>query len=202
MAWVEATIGWSQGTAVPGSTPLLEGSIPSYPWPCHLLDFKPYHTYHVTMEKRFWSKVNVLSEDECWEWTAGRFDAGYGAFYINGQNRGAHRISFEIANGPIEDDIFICHICDNPPCVNPNHLFAGTPTDNVLDMIGKGRQVKYYSEQTHCIRGHKYEDGSYWIRVKKNGDESRVCKACDKIRGEKMRAKRRAETIDPVITYN
>ena len=135
----------------------------------------------------FWDRVLVLGEDDCWEWQHGRFDTGYGAFYLNGQNRGAHRLSYEYSHGDINDSkLFVCHSCDNPPCVNPNHLFLGTSKVNVNDMHNKGRDVKYYAEREECSNGHKYELDSYFIRVR-DGLESRVCRECDRQRGEKYR---------------
>lgn len=96
--------------------------------------------------KRFWSKVNILDQNQCWEWIAGRGrTVTYGIFCIapsrnNRRNIGAHRISFIIHNKcNILDNIQVCHTCDNPICVNPNHLFLGTALDNVLDKMLKGR---------------------------------------------------------------
>lgn len=91
----------------------------------------------MTPEERFWAKVR--RSEGCWEWTGARQPTGYGHFGVNGRTVGAHRFSFELANGPIPAGVYICHSCDNPPCVNPAHLFIGSPTDNVGDMSAKGR---------------------------------------------------------------
>ena len=88
---------------------------------------------------RFWKKVDTSGD--CWEWTAAKDPAGYGRFAINGENGRAHRISWELSVGPIPTKMCICHACDNPGCVNPDHLFLGTYSDNMKDMWGKGRHT-------------------------------------------------------------
>ena len=97
-----------------------------------------------SVEDRFWAKVDKTGD--CWLWTASVFREryGYGKFQA-GENRAntrvvyAHRYSWELVNGPVPDGLFVCHHCDNPPCVNPAHLFVGTHQDNVDDMMSKGR---------------------------------------------------------------
>lgn len=90
---------------------------------------------------RFWSKVNKSCQNGCWEWTASTVQ-GYGQFGAGGRgvrNVRAHRFSWQLSNGPIPPGMDICHRCDNPPCVNPDHLFVGTRRDNIQDMIAKSR---------------------------------------------------------------
>lgn len=91
--------------------------------------------------ERFWSKVDCGDPDECWNWKAG-VRSGYGEFWIDGRNVGAHVYSYTIEHGEVPDGFVVCHKCDNPRCVNPNHLFTGTYSDNTQDMISKGRLVR------------------------------------------------------------
>jgi hypothetical protein len=95
--------------------------------------------------ERFWSKVDVRDPDECWEWQAARVRQGYGRFWIGGHegwNIRAHRFAYELVIGEIPWGLDVCHSCDNPPCVNPAHLWVGTKKDNALDMVRKGRAWK------------------------------------------------------------
>lgn len=97
---------------------------------------------------RFWVKVNKAGPTpehcpelgSCWEWRASRTKWGYGHFYVRGKDLGAHRASWVIAMGAIPQGLCICHHCDNPPCVNPAHLFLGTHKTNAEDKYRKGRQ--------------------------------------------------------------
>lgn len=84
---------------------------------------------------RFWSKVDRSAD--CWLWTGARTPTGYGA--LHGQERLAPRMAWTLSVGPIPMGLQVLHRCDNPPCVNPDHLWLGTQQDNMADMIAKGR---------------------------------------------------------------
>lgn len=93
---------------------------------------------------RFWAQTNKREPNQCWLWVGATDNDGYGR--MGGGGRGkhlrAHRVSWELHNGKINKGKFILHKCDNPTCVNPKHLFVGTPKDNSEDMVTKKRQAK------------------------------------------------------------
>lgn len=98
-------------------------------------------------QERFWAKVDRRGSDECWEWQGTRHDAyGYGVFHRSDGSTRAHRIAYELTSGPVPDGLLVCHHCDNPPCVNPAHLFLGTSTDNNRDRDAKGRAASTVGE--------------------------------------------------------
>lgn len=89
---------------------------------------------------RFWSKV--IKTKACWEWQAGKCSYGYGRFKLEGRYVGAHRYSYVIHYGELPKGLLVMHSCDNPSCVNPNHLSLGTNKDNMDDKVNKGRQSR------------------------------------------------------------
>lgn len=104
------------------------------------------------LAERFWEKV--LKTDTCWVWTAAKYPNGYGVIGVGKKPSGdsimkaAHRLSWELANGPIPDGLWVLHKCDNRPCVRPDHLFLGTAHDNNQDTWDKKRRRFVPREQT------------------------------------------------------
>jgi hypothetical protein len=94
----------------------------------------------VPVEERFWPKVDMRGDDECWPWLGYRDRRGYGKIRPKQSNSTkAHRVAWMLRYGSIPDGLCVLHHCDNPPCCNPHHLFLGTHLDNVADRHAKGR---------------------------------------------------------------
>lgn len=90
-----------------------------------------------------WARADLSGgPTACWPWMAGKNDNGYGRLRFKGRTTYAHRAAYELAVGVIPEGMFVCHTCDNPPCVNPGHLFVGTALDNNRDRIAKGRTAR------------------------------------------------------------
>lgn len=138
-------------------------------------------------EEQFWKHVNKNGpycerlKSYCWVWSG--WSSGYGQIRIYGKlfvgNRiiMAHRFSWTLHNGDIPYGLLVCHQCDNPSCVRPDHLFVGTQKDNMRDCRDKGRLVTYgNSKRTCCKHGHEYTVES--TRIDRLGH--RHCRICTK----------------------
>lgn len=90
------------------------------------------------------------NKTRCIEWQKGRHPAGYGIIRFRNNDWSTHRVSWVLNNGEIPTGLHVCHQCDNPPCINPDHLFLGTMADNMRDMANKGRAKR--GEQHHWVK--------------------------------------------------
>lgn len=102
---------------------------------------KPMPTLTETQTKRFWAKVSNRDGEGCWVWTGKTGHNGYGELFIRNSKFRAHRLAYSMERGPVPVDHLVCHRCDNPLCVRPDHLFLGTNQDNIRDCMAKGRRV-------------------------------------------------------------
>ena len=117
------------------------------------------HNVHPSIEDRFWGYVEKT--ETCWLWRGSRTPEGYGQFSLGGRHDRkriqAHRWAYKQLKGPIPEHLFVCHRCDIPACVRPDHLFLGTQADNIRDMINKNRHgwVTHPERMAHVLRVRK-----------------------------------------------
>jgi hypothetical protein len=126
--------------------------------------------------ERFWAKVDMAAGlFGCWPWMAARIPKGYGHIHVSGRGMvKAPRLVLEAVLGrPLLPGEQACHHCDNPPCVNPMHLYAGSASDNARDMVARGRIPPQMRRRERCRRGHELVDDNIWI-----GSGARRCKTC------------------------
>ena len=137
--------------------------------------------------EEFWQRTK--RRGDCIEWTGSFRPNGYGRFGENRKVFSAHRRAYEIARGPIPSEMYVCHTCDNKACVNPEHLFLGTPTDNVHDMMQKGRARLIGRPRlgtAHCPHGHAFDSANTYF----HGNGYRHCRKCVAAAGVRARARR------------
>ena len=121
--------------------------------------------------------------NDCIVFQGAKNKKGYGCVNVNGKMKKAHRVAWEAVHGPIPKGLFVCHRCDNPACVNVEHLFLGTNADNMRDCKEKGRIASRKNgrnacaQKTHCPHGHEYKPEN--TRINKRG--CRECKACKSV---------------------
>jgi hypothetical protein len=152
-----------------------------------------------SIAENFWDNVTIGGVGDCWEWLRYTNVDGYGRLRWNEKYIGAHRVAWEKANGPIPGGMHVLHRCDNPPCVNPSHLFLGTNKDNMDDRDSKGRlnnkagiagAAAKKRAITHCPKGHLYDGENTYVN--KRGQRS--CRLCrhEWVKENRMRKKENA----------
>lgn len=127
-----------------------------------------------------------IADDGCWNWT-GATSRGYGQITFGGKHQTAHRFVFNSFVEQIKDGMWVLHHCDNRLCVNPRHLYQGTPIDNRADMLNRKRWSHPWAKRTHCTKGHEYMVSGFSIAK----DGSRVCLICQRDHKRNQRAARK-----------
>jgi hypothetical protein len=141
----------------------------------------------MTLLERFEARVSPEPMSGCWLWTGAMSRSGYGTICLDGKACQAHRAAWTLLKGPIPSGLNVCHRCDNKPCVNPDHLFIGTVTDNNRDTARKGRH--WLQKRPHltnlarrgermptCLRGHPRTPENIIAEKGGTGSSCRICK--------------------------
>ena len=136
--------------------------------------------------ENFYKYVNPEPNTGCWLWSGYTMPNGYGHFSIGTKSHLAHRISFLYFKEDPQD-LEVCHKCDNPYCVNPDHLFKGTRQDNVNDMLSKNRQRGQFQRKKICKRGHLKDDENTYQYKNHFG-----CKKCRALINKLIKDKKKA----------
>lgn len=139
-------------------------------------------------ESQFWAYIPFGNSSECWNWSGPLDGAGYGSFTSGYKRVGAHRYMLFRMRGYLLPHEYACHSCDNPRCVNPAHLFAGTASDNNRDMSAKGRARG--QALSHCAHGHPYDEKNTYFRAGKVS--GRQCRTCNNLAVKRAKMRRKA----------
>lgn len=130
----------------------------------------------MSLEEKFWEKVDKKGEDECWNWKGALNKDRYGQFNYKGKPKLSHIVSYILVHGNVPKGLFILHKCNNPSCVNPKHLYIGTQADNMKQMVKDGRSLygeknpnsKLNWEIVNKIRAEYVNDRNITIRKLSN----------------------------------
>jgi len=146
------------------------------------------------LRELFLEDVLVDGETACWLWKGRLTWQGYGQTSLLGGARMAHRVAYALFTGEIPDGAHVCHQCDNPPCVNPSHLWLGSHTDNMHDKLVKGRHRAGHNTGnnpfTHCPQGHEYSAANTYLYHGR-----RYCRTCHKQYAQNYQARDASPTL-------
>lgn len=148
-----------------------------------------------SVEDRFNSNVDCSGgHDACWPWLGTTDGRGRGQFWIDGKRHRAPRIAWALRYGrPFSVELLACHTCDNPNCVNPDHIFPGTMSENILDAVAKGRHKAnphasgWQADKMECKRGHPFTPEN----TKINSHGNRTCRICQRMHDADYRERKR-----------
>lgn len=128
-----------------------------------------------TTEQRFQKRLGPANDNGCIEWTGAKNKDGYGTFWFDKKNSLAHRYALQKKLGrQLESGEHACHTCDNPPCVNEDHLYAGSQADNMRDSVDRKRHKN--ATLTHCRKNHEFTDDNTYV----DSDGKRHCRTCNR----------------------
>ena len=146
---------------------------------------------------KFWERVKKT--DDCWFWTGGLNNYGYGLLSVSDRRELSHRLSWTMHFGPIPQGLCVLHHCDVPACVNPSHLFLGDNLDNIRDRHSKGRtvirpaiisRILRQLARSACRNGHVFSTDNTYIRP---GEGCRICMTCQRTYQARYRERQRAK---------
>lgn len=133
--------------------------------------------YHDRLINKLYKNIIYFDRNKCWEWSGSCSPFGYARCNIKLDGIKFYRVSrlvYYLMNRNISDHIHICHSCDNPKCINPDHLYGGTRNDNMRDMVQRKRHANL--KKTHCPHGHIYDE-----KNTRYVGSNRRCRSCDRI---------------------
>lgn len=133
---------------------------------------------NLDIKTRLLRSILIDDSSQCWNWIRGKDKNGYGKIHYQCTHWRAHRLMFHIYKAPLNKYEIICHSCDNPSCINPDHLFLGDPLINMQDKVKKGRLKNQNMNKTHCKNGHEFFAENIVWRKTPIGTPSRSCKIC------------------------
>lgn len=145
------------------------------------------------LQDRFWTKVDIVRNDECWNWTATLTGNGYGQFNVEGRPFKSHRVAYELSVGSIPEGKVLDHLCRNRACVNPAHLEPVTQRQNILrgDLeVSRQAVIRYWRERTHCKNNHELTAENVYAAPGR--PNSRACRACRREATRRSEQKRKA----------
>jgi len=151
----------------------------------------------VAEKKRFYAKIDTTGT--CWEWHGSMAPNGYGQFYREkGKSRQAHRIAWEYENGEIPQGLYVCHKCDNRKCCRPDHLFLGTHSDNMRDMVSKNR----HNTVPGCFAMLKVRNcsGSRNPQAKLSEEDAELIKSIPKVYGRGAKVARHFGVHEEIVS--